>query len=98
VIRVEGGPGQGFPNTEDFYPASAIRLGQQATAAVLVCVNDRGALTSEPTLARSSGIGSIDAGALRLAKAGSGHYRATTEDGNPVSSCYTFHIRFALKN
>jgi periplasmic protein TonB len=98
VIRVQGGPAEGFPHTEDYYPPSAIRLGQQGAAAVRVCVNDKGALTSEPTLAQSSSIASIDAGALRLAKAGSGHYRATTEDGHPVSSCYTFFVRFALTN
>jgi hypothetical protein len=36
--------------------------------------------------------------ALKLAKAGSGHYLATTEDGRPVNSCYPFRIRFQIKN
>jgi protein TonB len=98
VIRVQGGAGKGFPNTDDFYPPSAIRLGQQGIATVQVCVNDKGALTSEPTLAQSSGVASIDAGALRLARAGSGHYRPNTEDGLPVSSCYAVPIRFVLRN
>jgi len=33
----------------------------------------------------------------QLARAGSGHYRATTEDGQPVNSCYPLGIRFQLK-
>jgi len=61
-------------------------------------VDDKGRLTATPTIARSSGSSSLDEGALKLAKAGSGHYRATTEDGLPVSSCYEFLIRFNLKD
>lgn len=96
VKRVQGGPGKGFPNTEDYYPPSAIRLGQAGLAIVSVCVNDRGLLTAAPTLARSSGFSSLDEGALKLAKAGSGHYRASTEDGRPVDSCYSVGMRFNL--
>jgi hypothetical protein len=39
----------------------------------------------------------LDEGAIKLAKAGSGHYRATTENGTPVSSCYGFLIKFNLQ-
>jgi periplasmic protein TonB len=98
VTRVQGGPGKGFPNTADYYPPAALRMGQQGAAAVQVCVDEKGWLASEPTLAHSSGIASIDAGALKLASAGSGHYRPSTEDGRPVSACYVFVIRFDLKN
>jgi TonB family protein len=94
--RVQGGPGHGFPNTADYYPAEAIRLNEQGGTSVSVCVNDTGRLTSAPTIAQSSGSARLDAGALRLARAGSGHYQPTTEDGRPVSSCYSFRIRFAL--
>ena len=31
------------------------------------------------------------------AVAGSGHYRAATEDGRAVNSCYSFRVRFALR-
>jgi protein TonB len=98
VVRVQGGPGQGFPNTDDYYPQSAIREDKQGDVGVRVCVDDKGRLTGNPTLAQSSGIASIDGGALRLAKAASGHYRPTTENGQPVSSCYPFLIRFQLRN
>ena len=96
IDRVTGGPGAGFPDTEDYYPPAARRLGETGTSVVSVCVDPRGVLTAAPTLVRSSGVGQIDEGALRLAKAGSGHYRPTTEDGRAVTSCYAFRITFRL--
>ena len=96
VHRVLGGPGHGFPNTDDYYPQESRRLGENGVATVEVCVNEYGRLTATPTLARSSGSAALDDGALKLAKAGSGHYRSTTEDGRPVNYCYPFRIRFQL--
>jgi TonB family protein len=96
IVRVTGGPGADFPTTEDYYPSVARRMEEIGTAVVSVCVDPRGRLTAAPTLARSSGVGEIDDGALRLARAGSGHYRPTTEDGRPVSSCFAFRVRFQL--
>ncbi|HEV2284479.1 MAG TPA: energy transducer TonB [Steroidobacteraceae bacterium] len=96
VQRVVGGPGRGFPNTADYYPAQAIRMNEQGGASVSVCVNEAGLLTSAPAIAQSSGSARLDAGALKLARAGSGHYRPTTEGGRPVSACYAFRIRFTL--
>jgi TonB family protein len=98
VNRVLGGPGKAFPNTDDFYPFDARRRGEKGVATVRTCVDEKGRLTAAPTIARSSGSSSLDEGALKLAKAGSGHYRATTEDGRPVSSCYEFLIRYDLKD
>ena len=97
VKRVLGGPGRAFPNTDDFYPADAIRKEQTGAVTVYTCVDEKGRLTAAPTVARSSGTASLDEGALKLAKAGSGHYRATTEDGRPVSSCYEFMVRYNLR-
>ena len=97
VKRVLGAPGAGFPNTADYYPEASRRLGEQGSTLVEVCVDGTGRLTANPTLAQSSGSARLDEGALKLAQAGSGHYRATTEDGKPVSACYPFRIRFALK-
>ncbi|MFL6602769.1 MAG: energy transducer TonB [Steroidobacteraceae bacterium] len=98
VNRIAGGPGKGFPNTGDYYPFDAIRSGATGIADVSVCVDEKGRLTAAPAITQTSGSASLDAGALKLAKAGSGHYRATTEDGRPVSSCYPLRIRFDLKN
>jgi TonB family protein len=98
VTQVQGGPGAGFPNPDDFYPAAARRLEEQGIATLRVCVNDKGRLTADPVTVQGTGSVRLDEGALKLARAGSGHYRATTEDGQPVNSCYPLRIRFQLKN
>jgi TonB family protein len=97
VIRIQGGPGSGFPNTDDYYPSIAKRMEEQGVTTVRVCVAANGRLTSDPAIAQTSGSPRLDDGALLLAKAGSGHYRAATEDGRAVNSCYAFRVRFALR-
>jgi TonB family protein len=97
VIRVQGGPGIGFPNTDDYYPSIAKRMEEQGVTTVRVCVGVNGRLISDPTIAQTSGSLRLDDGALLLAKAGSGHYRAATEDGRAVNSCYSYRVRFALR-
>jgi protein TonB len=98
VSKVQGGPGAGFPNVDDYYPPSAIRAEEYGTVIVQVCVDPKGRLTSEPVTLQGSGSSRLDEGALKLAKAGSGHYRASTEDGRPVDSCYAFRVRFQLRH
>ena len=98
VDREMGGPGKGFPDTADYYPDASRRLGEKGVASVRVCVNATGRLTSDPTLAQSSGSARLDGGALRLAKAGDGRYRPTLEDGRAVSSCFPFRIRFEIRD
>ena len=97
VDREIGGPGKGFPNTADYYPDASRRLGEKGVASVQVCVDASGRLTSDPAITHSSGIARLDAGALTLAKAGSGHYRPTIEDGRAVDSCFPFRIRFEFR-
>jgi TonB family protein len=97
VNRVHGAPGAHFPSTSDYYPDTAIRRGEQGSVAVNACVNTQGRLTSDPTLLHSSGSATLDQAALRLAKAGSGRYQPSTEDGRPVDSCYGFLVQFILK-
>jgi periplasmic protein TonB len=97
VSRVVGGPGRGFPNTDDYYPTASRRLEETGSSVVRVCVDDRGRLANLPAILQSSGSVRLDEGAIRLARAGSGHYRPTTEDGRPVPSCYAFRITFTLK-
>lgn len=98
VKQVLGGPGAGFPNPDDFYPPQSRRLDEQGTGTVQVCVDASGRLTADPTMAQGTGSPRLDDGALKLARAGSGHYRATTENGRPVNSCYAFRVRFQLKS
>jgi TonB family protein len=97
ISRTQGGPGAGFPNADDFYPQNARRLEEQGNVIVQVCVDPKGRLTSDPIAMQSSGNSKLDAGALILAKAGSGHYRPTTEDGRAISSCYPFKVVFRIK-
>jgi TonB family protein len=98
VSRVSGGPGTDFPNTSDFYPDASRPLGEQGAATIYVCVDAGGRLTEQPVIAQSSGSVRLDGGALRLARAGSGHYRATTENGRPVNGCYAFRVRFDFRD
>jgi TonB family protein len=97
VTRVVGGPGAGFPAPDDFYPTRSIFLEEEGISTVQVCVDAKGRLSSAPTMAKSSGSARLDEAALKLARAGSGHYRASTEDGQPVNSCYPLGVRFQLK-
>jgi TonB family protein len=98
VARVAGGPGKGFPTTADYYPDASRRISETGAANVQVCVDPQGRLSGDPVLARSSGSHRLDEAALTLARAGSGHYRPSTEDGQAVSSCYAYRIRFELNN
>jgi protein TonB len=98
VVRTSGGPGKGFPNSEDFYPPASQRLGEEGSSMVEACIGPDGRLTQEPKIAQSSGKSRLDEAALKLAKAGSGRYRPTTEDGKPVPSCIKFNIRFQFRN
>jgi len=98
VSRMQGAPGIGFPNPDDYYPADAIRRGEHGNVIVQVCVDTRGRLTANPQAVQSSGSPRLDAGALALARAGSGHYRASTEDARPVDSCFPFSVTFRLRN
>lgn len=98
INRVVGGPGKGFPNTEEYYPPASRRARETGAAAIRVCVDVTGRLTAPPTIAQSSGSPALDEGARRLAQAGSGRYRPTTEDGRPVDSCYVFRVRFEMRD
>ena len=98
AVRVAGGPGKNFPSTDDYYPSASARLGESGTATVHVCTDTKGKLTEDPKLETTSGIGRLDEGALKLAKAASGRYKPATEDGNPIASCFGFRIKFQLRN
>jgi TonB family protein len=97
-VRRPGGIGKGFPDTVEYYPAGAMRLGEAGLASVSVCVDDHGRLTADPKIAVSSGSPRLDSGALALARAGSGHYRSATENGKAINACFQIGVRFALKS
>jgi TonB family protein len=95
---VNARPGKGFPTAEEFYPPASKRLGEEGSANVHVCVGPNGKITEDPTLAQTSGSARLDDGALKLAKAASGHYQPATEDGQPTAQCMVFKIKFELRN
>src|SRR6185312_12590433 len=88
--------GKNFPNSEDYYPAAAKRLGEEGSPTVKVCIGPNGKLTEEPTIAQSSGNARLDEGAIKLAKAG--RYVAGSVDGVPSTDCLSFRVKFELKN
>jgi TonB family protein len=98
IVRVQGGTGTTFPHAGDYYPDASRRSEEQGAAVLRVCVDAAGRLTSDPVSTESSGSGRLDAAAIKLAKAGTGHYRPTTQDGRPVADCYPIKIRFQLRN
>ena len=97
-VQIAPKPGKGFPSSEDYYPPASKRLGEEGSANIHVCVGPNGKLTEDPTLAQTSGSARLDDGALKLAKAASGHYQPGTEDGQPAAMCTVFKIKFELRN
>jgi periplasmic protein TonB len=97
TTRTAPGPGKGFPATEDYYPSASRRLEEQGVVVVNVCVDTNGKLSQAPTVEKGSGSPRLDEGGLKLAQAGSGHYKPATEDGKPVAGCGKFAIRFQLR-
>jgi TonB family protein len=73
-----------------------MRLGEEGSAALHVCVGPNGKTSEEPTVIKTSGSSRLDEGAVRLAKAG--HYNPGTEDGKPINACFNVSIKFQLKN
>ena len=85
-----------MPSSEDYYPAASKRAEEQGSVVVRVCVDAGGRLIGDPTVVTSSGYSRLDAGAVRLAKAG--RYQAGTSDGQAQSeSCVSFRVKFEIK-
>jgi TonB family protein len=71
---------------------------QDGASTLRVCANEAGQLTQAPTVLRSSGDPTLDAAALKIAKAGSGAYRPeATLNGKPLSGCAQVTIRFETR-
>ena len=86
--------GKHFPATEDYYPAASKRLGEEGVTTVRMCVGPNSKLSEPPAVTHSSGSARLDEGAISLAKAAT--YQAGTEDGKPISDCFSVNIRFQL--
>ena len=91
-------PAGDFPATQDYYPQSSQRLGEQGTALVEVCVGPNGQLSAEPRILRSSGSPRLDRAALRYARATSGHWIPEKANGRPINYCGHLPIKFQLND
>lgn len=94
-VRVPARTGKNFPNTEDYYPAASKRLNEEGSAIVHVCVGPTAKLTETPTIQTSSGSPRLDEGAINLAKAG--RYTNGSEDGKPITDCFSFRVTFKMQ-
>jgi TonB family protein len=88
--------GHNFPNSADYYPAASMRLGEEGSAIVHVCVAPTGRLSEDPTIAKTSGSARLDEGAIKLASAG--RFVAGTDSGKPTAGCFNMSIKFQLSN
>jgi periplasmic protein TonB len=91
------GIGKGMPSTDEYYPSSARRLGQEGLVGVNLCIGPDGKLSKAPTVVKSSGTASLDEAAIRYANATSGHWKPATENGQAVEKCSQLPVRFTLK-
>lgn len=83
------------PDSEEYYPPSSKRLGEQGNVVVKSCIDPKGKLT-EATVQESSGVARLDEAALKYARAL--RYLAGTEDGKAADACFAFRVRFQLKD
>ncbi len=83
------------PDSEEYYPPSSKRLGEEGIVVVKSCIDEKGKL-AEATVQESSNVARLDEAALKYAKAL--RYLAGTEDSKPTTSCFAFRVRFQLKN
>ena len=79
--------------TNDFYPPTAIRLGEEGAAILRVCVSASGAMLGSPAVTAGSGHPRLDAAAQAWASQAL-RFRPATRDGVPVEACKGFRVSF----
>jgi TonB family protein len=90
-------PAADFPNSDSFYPIEALRNAQEGRATLHVCLDPQGKLSAVPSIAESSGNSLLDAAAIQVGTATSGHYIPATKNGANVSWCGMLPVKFALR-
>jgi TonB family protein len=91
VVKAKGK----FPSSDEYYPPSSIRLEEEGSATLRVCVAPNGKLAEAPTVQTSTKSARLDDAAVKLAKAGK--FSAGSIDGVPTTDCFSFRVRFELK-
>ena len=82
--------------TDDFYPPSAIRLGEEGVTVLRVCVSAAGILQGEPLVTSGSGHPRLDGAAVAWASQAL-RFTPATRDGAPVEACKGFRVSFRLR-
>jgi protein TonB len=97
VNRVPAGLRKGAtqPDSEDYYPPSSKRLGEQGTAIVKACLDDKGKV-QDVTIQETTNFPKLDEAAEKYAKAL--RYSPAMENGKPVAGCFPFRVKFKLKD
>jgi periplasmic protein TonB len=83
------------PNVDEYYPPTSMRLGEEGTTKVKVCVGVNGRVSTSE-LAETSGFERLDEAAIKVAKLY--RFNPATENGKPVEECASMPIRFTIKD
>jgi len=82
------------PSTDEYYPPTSRRMGEEGTTSVGICIGPDGRVTGEPKVDKTSGSARLDEAALKYAKRT--RWAPATEDGKPVQICSAFNVKFVL--
>jgi protein TonB len=82
------------PSTDEYYPPTSRRMGEQGTTTVGVCITPDGKVTGEPKVEKSSGSARLDEAAAKYAT--KTRWAPATEAGKPVQFCSNFNVKFVL--
>jgi periplasmic protein TonB len=82
------------PSTDEYYPPTSRRLGEQGTTEVNVCATPDGRVAGQPKVQKSSGSSRLDEAAVKWAS--HARFQPGTEDGKPVEQCLNFNVKFVL--
>lgn len=81
------------PSTDEYYPPTSRRMGEQGVTTIRACVSADGRTTSAE-VEKSSGSSRLDEAALKWARRA--RWTPGTEDGKAVPMCSQFNVRFQL--
>jgi len=87
--------GASQPDSEEYYPPSSKRLSEQGNVVVKSCLDDKAKIT-EVTVQEASSFPKLDEAALKYARAL--RYAPATENGKPIAGCFSFRVKFQLKD
>jgi len=82
-------------STNEYYPATSLRLQEEGVAIVRVCVGPDGQLSGAPVVESGSGSRRLDAAAVAWTREAL-RFTPATREGRPVAACKGFRVRFNL--